>query len=103
MQPKAYVYTELQLSVPFEDAPWRDLNPELKKQPGFINKTWLSGVTTNTVGGFYAFDSVNNAEAFVTGYFPKEAAKFGVAHMTRVFDASIVEQASRELASPHYT
>lgn len=102
MSPKAYVYTELQLSIPFADAPWKALNPVLRAQRGFLSKTWLSGVNTNSVGGFYAFDSVKNAEAFVMGYFPGEAAKLGVAHTTRVFDASIVEAASRDLGSPYY-
>lgn len=102
MQKNAYVYTELQVSLPFEDAPWRDLNPTLRSQPGFLSKTWLSGVGNNSVGGFYSFDTIENATNFVTGYFPAEAAKFGVAHTTRVFDAEVVATASRELGSPYY-
>ena len=102
MTAKAYVYTELQLSVPFDVAPWRELNPALKAQPGFLDKTWLSGIGTDTVGGFYSFDSIENARRFVTGYFPGEAAKFNAAHMTRVFDASIVPEASRDMNSPYY-
>ena len=27
MTQEAFVYTELQISVPFDQAPWRDLNP----------------------------------------------------------------------------
>lgn len=26
---KAFVYTELQIAVPFADAPWREINPVL--------------------------------------------------------------------------
>lgn len=102
MSAKAFVYTELQISVPFDEAPWRDVSDAIRKQPGFISKTWLSGLGNNSLGGFYSFDSVENAQAFVTGYFPGEAGKFGVAHNTRVYDATIVEEASLGLSSPHF-
>lgn len=99
---KAFVYTELQTSVPFEKSPWREINPEILKQVGFQNKTWLSGVSNQSLGGFYEFDSIENAKKFVTGYFPKEAKKIGVAQTTRVFDGSDVEEASRFLNSVHF-
>lgn len=99
---KAFVYTELQNSVPFDAAPWRELNPVILQQPGFRNKTWLSGAINNSVGGFYEFDTIENAKRFVTGYFPGEARKFGVAQTTRVFDGAVVEEASRYLNSVHF-
>ncbi len=101
-KPGAYVYTEVQISVPFDQAPWRELNPTLKAQPGFMAKTWLSGLNTNSVGGLYAFDTVENANSFAQGYFPTEAAKLDAAFYTRVFDASQVEAASRQMNSPFY-
>lgn len=100
MTPKAFVYTEVQINVPFKDAPWRQVNEAIRKQPGFINKTWLAGVSTNSIGGIYTFDSIENAQKFVTGYFPKEAGGFGAAHNTRIFDAEIVKEASLGLDSP---
>ena len=102
MSMKAFVYTELQISVPFEQAPWREVNPTLLQQPGILNKTWLSGVGNNSLGGIYAFDTVENARKFVTGYFPSEARRFGVAQTTRIFDAAIVEEASRDMNSVHF-
>jgi hypothetical protein len=102
MKPGAFVYTEVQISVPFDQAPWPEINEDIKKQPGFLNKTWLSGSKTDSLGGIYAFDSIDNAKKFVTGYFPTEAGKFGAAHNTRIFDASTVEKASRDLNSPHF-
>jgi hypothetical protein len=99
---KAFVYTELQISVPFDQYPWRDINPLLRAQPGFRNKTWLSGIGTNSTGGLYEFDSIENAKAFVTGYFPAAAARRGVAQTSRVFDGSVVEEASRYLNSLHF-
>ena len=102
MSMKAFVYTELQISVPFDQAPWRELNPTLLEQPGILNKTWLAGVGNHSLGGIYAFDSITNAQKFVTGYFPSEAKRFGVAQTTRVFDAAIVEEASRDMNSVHF-
>ena len=101
-QLQALVYTELQISVPFEQAPWRDVNPILLQQPGILNKTWLAGVGNNSLGGIYAFDSIINAQKFVTGYFPNEARNFGVAQTTRIFDATVVEEASRDMKSVHF-
>lgn len=99
---KAFVYTELQLSVPFAEAPWRKINQAILEQPGFRNKTWLAGVHNHSVGGFYEFDGIANAKRFVTGYFPDEARKFGAAQTTRVFDGALVEEASRYLNSLHF-
>jgi hypothetical protein len=99
---KAFVYTEVQISVPFDQAPWRDLNPVLKSQPGLVNKTWLSGDRNNSVGGFYEFDSLEDARRFAYDYFPEEARRIGAAFTTRVFDGAITEEASRFLHSPHY-
>lgn len=102
MSVKAFVYTELQISVPFSEAPWQEISNSIKQQPGFINKTWLSGVGNNSVGGLYSFDSLENAQKFVTDYFPGEARKFGVAHTTRIFDAPIAGDASKGMNSPHF-
>ena len=78
------------------------MNPVLLAQPGLLHKTWLSGVLTGSVGGFYAFDSLANATRFVTDYFPTEAAALGVAYTTRLFDAAVVAEASRGLRSPFF-
>lgn len=100
--PKAFVYTELQLSVPFQLAPWQSVNKELKRQPGLLNKTWLSGHGTDSLGGFYAFDGIENAQRFVTGYFPVKAKNLGAAQTSRIFDAAVVAEASRDLESPYF-
>jgi len=100
--PGAFLYTEVQLSLPFEQVPWRAMNPVLKAQPGLLAKTWLSGVHTRTPGGIYAFDSIQNARRFATAYFPTEAAGLGAAFTTRLFDAAPVAEASRDLASPFF-
>lgn len=102
MTPKAFVYTEVAISVPFDQAPWKQINEEIKKQPGFLNKTWLQGHANQSLGGMYSFDTLENARKFVTGYFPTEPRAFGVAHNTRVFDAEVVKSASTDIGSVHY-
>jgi hypothetical protein len=102
MTSKAFVYTELQVSVPFTPAIWQDANPVLLRQPGLQNKTWLAGVGAQTTGGFYEFDTIENARKFVVDYFPARARARGVAQTTRVFDGGVVEEASRYLNSMHF-
>ncbi len=101
--PKAFVYTELQINIPFENGPWQARNPVLKQQKQLISKLWLSAVKTNPLGGVDAFDTVENARAFAVDDFPKTAAKLNVAVYTCVSDASVTEAASRGLRSPYYT
>lgn len=101
-EPKAFVYTELQISAPFDRVPWQQIDTHIKAQPGFLNKTWLAGLGSQSAGGFYAFDSIEHAEQFVANYFPSEARKFGVAQTSRVFDAHATEDASKEMNSVHY-
>lgn len=100
-RPGAFVYTEVQVGVPFEQAPWKDLNPILAAQPGLLHKTWLAGVGTHSLGGFYAFDNIPHAREFALGYFPTETARLGAAYTTRIFDAAVVAEASAPLRSPY--
>lgn len=102
MPPNAFVYTELQISAPFDTVPWQDLNDQIANEPGFLNKTWFSGVGNNSVGGIYSFDSVETAQHYCTSFFPKVAKNLGVAQTTRVFDAAVVSDASRDMGSPHF-
>ena len=100
--PKAFVYTEVQNSVPFDKIPWKTRNPIISSQPGFISKTWLSGYGNNSVGGIYSFDSIENAQKYVTEFFPNAVKKQGVAHASRIFNAVVVEEANRDIGSVHF-
>lgn len=100
--PKSFLYTQLQISAPFEEVPWARINEGIRAQPGFSSKTWLAGVGTRTVGGLYAFESVDAARAFALDHFTAEARAFGVAQTTRIFDAEATEEASKAMQSPHY-
>ena len=99
---KVFVYTQLHLSVPFNNVPWKEANIELLKIPGLVRKTWLSGADDNSVGGFYEFNSLESAQNFAWTIYPQEAKKLGVGFSVKIFDGDIVEEASRGLKSPHY-
>jgi len=100
--PGAFVYTEVQNSVPFTNIPWEKRNPVIAANDGFISKTWLSGLGNDSVGGFYSFDSVENALKYATGFFPNAQKRFGYAHASRVFDASVTKEASIDMGSAHF-
>ncbi|WP_405015781.1 YdhR family protein [Kitasatospora sp. NBC_00070] len=100
---KTFLYTEIQVAVPFEQFDWHQVNVALKAAPGLIRKTWLSGIGTHTIGGFYEFDSAENALAFAQGPFAEEARRAGAPATTRLFDGDIVKDASVDLDSPYYT
>lgn len=102
MQPQAFVYTELQVSLPFTDGVWRDLNPVLRQQQGLLSKTWLSGHGNQSVGGLYAFASLSDAQRFALEFFPGAARRAGAAFTVRVFDATVAAAASRDLGSPFF-
>jgi hypothetical protein len=105
-QPRAagrvFMKNDMHWDMPFDQVPWQKLNPLLKQQPGLITKQWLSGVSTNTVSGFYEFASKQDALAFAYGMFADECRKAGVTSNIKLFDADIVEAASRDMSSPYY-
>ncbi|GAA1180701.1 hypothetical protein F4556_006243 [Kitasatospora gansuensis] len=100
---KTFLYTEIQAAVPFDRFDWHQVNVALKTAPGLIRKTWLSGIGTHTIGGFYEFDSAENALAFAQGPFAEEARRAGAPATTRLFDGDIVKDASVDLDSPYYS
>jgi hypothetical protein len=101
-KPGAFVYTELQVNIPFADVAWKERNPVLKQQAGLLAKTWLSGINTNTLGGFYAFNTIENAKQFALKTFPESVASMNASLYVRVFDGSVIEQASRGMHSPYF-
>lgn len=102
MPANAFVYTEVQVAVPFENAPWRERSPVARTERGLLSKVWLSGHNTKTLGGLDAFDTVENALDFAITDFPTTAAAMNAAFYTRVFDARVTGAASRGLKSPYY-
>ncbi len=100
---KVFLYGEFQLSVaPFTEEVWRPVNAALKNVKGLVRKTWTIGLGTNSVGGFYEFDSEENARAFATGLYAEQAKAMNASLLVRLFDGDLGEAASRDMKSPFY-
>jgi hypothetical protein len=99
---RIFLYAEIQVSIPFTAIDWRSINDAMKKEKGLRSKTWLSGLGTNSIGGFYEFDSIENAKAYATGYLAAAAAQLGGSLSVKLFDGDIVEDASTGMNAPFY-
>ena len=100
---RVFLYAEFQVSAPFEEGVWRDVNPAMHSVPGLRSKTWLSGIGTHSVGGFYEFDSVANARAYAEGMLAGAAKGAGASLTVKLFDGDVVAEASKGMQSPFYT
>ncbi len=99
---KVFLYAEIQVSIPFTAIDWPAINDAMRKEKGLVSKTWLSGIGTSSIGGFYEFDSIDSAKAYATGYLAAAAAQLGGSLSVKLFDGDIVEAASRGMNSPFY-
>lgn len=100
---KVLLYGEVQINVEaFTPELWEPINEKLKKVKGLIRKTWLTGLNTNTLGGLYEFDSVENALAFSHNEYIDEGRALGVTISSKIFDGDKAEAASRAMNSPQY-
>lgn len=100
---KVFLYAEYQLSVPFNDLDWEPINVDMKKHQGMKSKTWLSGFNTNTLGGFYEFDSVENAYKYVEGYLFPFSMESNGSLTIKLFDGEVTKEAAMDMNSPFYT
>ena len=99
---KVFLYAEIQVAIPFTEIDWASINTATKKEKGLKSKTWLSGINTNTIGGFYEFDSLENAKAYAEGYLAKAARQLGGSLSVKLFDGDVVADASQGISSPYY-
>jgi hypothetical protein len=99
---RVFLYAEFQVSVPFSEGVWREANPAMHTVPGLRSKTWLSGINTHSVGGFYEFDSVQNAQDYAVGMLADFAKAAGASLTVKLFDGDVVAEASKGMASPYY-
>jgi hypothetical protein len=97
-----FLYAEIQVSIPFEKIDWESINIAMKQEPGLRSKTWLSGINNHTIGGFYEFDSLENARAYATGYLAAAAEQLGGSLSVKLFDGDVTAAASAAIASPFY-
>ncbi|HTR16188.1 MAG TPA: hypothetical protein VMI52_04045 [Acetobacteraceae bacterium] len=99
---KVFLYAEIQVAVPFQDVDWQAINVAMKRESGLKSKTWLSGINTHTVGGFYEFDSLENARSYAEGYLAEAAKQLGGSLSVRLFDGDVTADANRGMNSPYY-
>jgi len=99
---RVFLYAEFQTSKPFDHSVWGEANPLMQAVPGLRSKTWLSGIGTHSVGGFYEFDSVVNARAYAEGLLSQFAKGANASLSVKLFDGDIVADASRGMNSPYY-
>ena len=100
---KIFLYAEYQVSIPFDQIDWQPINVDMKKFAGLKSKTWLSGLNTKSVGGFYEFDSVENAQNYIDGLLIPFAQKVNGNLAVRLFDGDVTEQANIGMNSPFYS
>lgn len=100
--PTIYLYAEYQVSIPFDAIDWRSVDGEMKKFPGLLSKTWLSGLNTQTVSGFYAFDSLDNAQHYIDRLLVPFADQIKGNLSVRLYDALATREASAAIHSPFF-
>ena len=99
---KTFLYAEFQVSIPFDQIDWQTINVEMKKYVGLKSKTWLSGIKTHTVGGFYEFDSVENAQSYIDGLLIPFVKQVNGNLSIKIFDGEITQEANIGMLSPFY-
>lgn len=99
---KTFVYAEYQVAIPFDQIDWQPINIEMKKYAGLKSKTWLSGVNNQTVGGFYEFDSIENAQAYIDGLLIPFAKQVNGNLSVKLFNGDITQDANQGMMSPFY-
>lgn len=68
-----------------------------------VYKTWLSGINTKTVGGFYEFENQLDAQAYIDELLIPYTKQFGGNLTVKLFDGEIVKDVSLSMNSPFYT
>ena len=99
---RVFLYAEFQMSAPFVEGVWKDATPAMHTVPGLRNKTWLSGIGTHSIGGFYEFDSIANARAYAEGMLATFAIDANASLTVKLFDGEVVAEASQGMNSPFY-
>jgi hypothetical protein len=100
---KIFLYAEYQVSIPFDRIDWASINVDMKKFTGLKSKTWLSGINTHSVGGFYEFDSVENAQKYIDGLLIPFGQKVNGNLSVKLFDGDVTQEANLGMSSPYYS
>ena len=97
-----YLHVEYPVSIPFEKFPWSDANPKMKQYDGLLSKTWLSGLDNNSIGGFYEFDTRQNAQNYIDNHLIAVGKKLGVEGVYKMYNKTVTKQASIGMNSPFW-
>jgi hypothetical protein len=74
----------------------------MKQFAGLKSKTWLSGLNNHSVGGFYEFDSIENAQRYIDGLLIPFTKQVNGNLSVKLFDGDITEAANISMRSPYY-
>lgn len=99
---RVFLYAEFQNAKAFDKSVWEGANPAMHTVPGLLNKTWLSGIHTHSVGGFYEFDSLQSARHYAEGMLTVFAKAANASLTVKLFDGDVVAEASKAMNSPFY-
>jgi hypothetical protein len=99
---KVFIYAEYQVSIPFAEIDWAPINTQMQTFKGLKSKTWLSGINTHSVGGFYEFDTKENAQAYIDGLLVPFAQIINGNLSVKLFDGDVVAEANKGMGSPFY-
>lgn len=99
---KVFLYAEYQVSIPFDQIDWEPINEEMKRFEGLVSKTWLSGVSNHSVGGFYEFESRELAQKYIDELLIPFGHSVNGNLSVKLFDGDIVAEASRGMNSPFF-
>jgi len=98
-----FLYAEYQVSIPFDSFDWKEANERMSRFPGLLSKTWLSGLNTHTIGGFYEFDTLENARKYVREMLAPLTRRLNGSLSVKLFDANVTRAASLGMKSPFYS
>ncbi len=99
---KVFLHAEFQISQPFDEIDWAPVNMKMKNFPGLKSKTWLSGIGNNSVGGFYEFDSIDNAQNYIDNLLIPVTKQLGGNLSVKLYNGDAVADASSGMDSPYY-
>ncbi len=98
-----YVHVEFPTFIDQNQLDWKQINVEMKKFDGLISKTWLEGIDKNSVGGFYEFDTRQNAENYIQNYLKEVTeSQLGVEGTYKIYSKDATKNPSVEMNSPFW-
>ena len=98
-----YLHVEFPTFIPMDELDWKQINVEMRKYQGLISKTWLSGINNDTVGGFYEFETKENAENYVENYLKKITEEtLNVKGKYTIYSKDATKKQSIEMNSPYF-